>query len=180
MATKQRPAKGEWAKFKEDRARLEREKEIRGRRAPIYDASPSAPEKAVEAPQRTTRYWIGVRDGSPRDYITLGNVCFPKYTEKVSDPEDGGLVTERTLVRGDVVDLRPEQVRVALERGRDLVVRGRGSASAPPLVLSSRNTSFHSMEADVPLGRYVFMIPIKEAAKLGYDWRDQAEPEPML
>ncbi len=175
-----RPPLNEWKKFKEDKARLDREEEIKKHRAPIYDANPAAPEKPAVTPEKTTRYWIGVRDGSPRDYITLGNVCFPKYTEIVKDPEDGGLVTERTLVRGETIDLRPEQVKVAIAAGKSLIVRRRGSASSPPLVLSSKRVGFFPLETDIPLGRYVFMVTIKEAAKLSYDWRESAEPEPML
>ena len=120
-------------------------------------------------------FWCGTFDDSPRQNIVLAGVLFPKTSEIVWDTP-GSYRTKRATNRGIVVYLTDETVERVKEAAIGKVVRREGSFQS---VRSMKDGRYKPHTGDVPIGHFVYMVPMDEAQESGPFWRD-SEPVPLI
>ena len=107
-------------------------------------------------------YHIGTLEGCPLQNVTVGGVCFPRYTEEVSHNEDSN-VTTRSRRNGDIVPLSDSQRDFILKRMGSRVVRWNGSRTRGR-VITVESERFNPNKYDDLLSNYLFMREVPNTA----------------
>ena len=132
------------------------------------------PEMEPPAPV-TRRYWLGTTSDSPLQNIVLCGVSFPRYSQEIPLNKDGEVDKAKPVVRGMRVQLTDDQVEAI--KAAAVRVRVRRSGSSASLVSSGSDKYRRRPGNDLPVGRYLFMLPIKSTMPV--DW-DRRTPPPMI
>lgn len=105
------------------------------------------------------KYWIGLIDGAPFDYIGVGGITFHKRTEDVSDQPDSSGQTIRIPRKGQIVPLSDAIVeRIKRAAARKVVRR-----NAPrPMTFSLDDPRYIRDASDTPISRYIYMQQMPE------------------
>lgn len=154
-----------------------------------------------EAPP-ARRYWVGVRTSAPFDNVTKGGITFLKFKGVLPMSDAGRIDLALPHERGDVVEITDQQLALVKKRVANMVIRtGRATEVrkdaignnvavertivAGRVTLDSvvhvgpekgRTVNYRPEERDVPLGHYLYMVPVYE--RMPTNWRTE-EPEPM-
>jgi len=134
----------------------------------------------VEAAARR-RYWLGIVPDGPMDHDSRGGIEFQKFDRYPEWDEKGALLNADQVLRGKILELTDQQVALIKERVANVVLRvGSGPDGRKTIVqricLASSPTYFPD-ERDVPLGHYLFMLPVSDA--MPTNWRESI-PRPMV
>lgn len=129
---------------------------------------------------RRMEFWIGTLAKCPFQNLTVAGQTFHRYTEKVEHP-DGSLRTKRTPRNGAVVALDEAQVKLLRERIDASVIRPNGRN---PILINRDAETFNPMrayqprEGDTPLGEFIYMVPVDEAATVtnNHQWWESEPP----
>jgi hypothetical protein len=110
-------------------------------------------------PKEDTEYFLCLKPGTPYASISAGGLNFQKVTEKVSQDEDGETVRDRKS--GLIHSVTPEQVHKVLDYCRNNVIRW-NKGGTYGRIYSRIGRKFKATNRDVPVGKYLIMVPIKE------------------
>ena len=118
-------------------------------------------------------YWCGVTKDAPRQFFTLGGICFPKTIGEIRD--DGTKqVCHQDVYDGQIHRLTDTQVALIKEHAANKVVRNHRSEVVRELnrethvydgkLLSkngSRMSPYDPQPGDIPLGCFVYMVRVR-------------------
>jgi len=137
----------------------------------------------------TRRYWVGVLLSAPIESCSRGGVSFSKRVGKIEYEIDGSIRNPDAVRLGDVVELTEAQKKVALQRIASTVVRTIRNPEGRPTQVQFIATKWidasgawvpdyrhDPMPGDVPLGAYIYMVPVAEGAHVP---REYGAPLPL-
>lgn len=144
------------------------------------DALRIKPEQMAAKPRiATRRYWIGIHPDAPFSHDSRGGVGMTKYRGKVEYDEEGKPSNPDATRLGDILELTPPQVDVLLERIGAMVVRP-GTSTPGDRVAARKLTRLGSQyepdPRDIPLGRFIYVKPLKSEELVARDCRDSVPP----
>jgi len=103
---------------------------------------------------------IGLNDDCPFQYLTIGGISVPKWTQTVSGK---GVRTKRDKVRGVVMDLTPEQIERIKAGAANKVIRStRGKRARHMLWAKDFKGYKHNPETDRDVSSFVYIRPTRE------------------
>ena len=103
---------------------------------------------------------VGLNPDCPISCVHLAGIEFPMVTQRV---EGYGTDTKRTEIRGVVLDLDDEQVAAAKAALARKWVRSTTGRAARSYLVDSKTPGWRPFpDKDVPLSRYVYMVPANE------------------
>lgn len=157
----------------------------------------SAPPSSLEI--GAVAYWCGTFSDAPVQNVLLGGISFPRFTERIVQPE-GSLVTKRFPQFGAVQYLTPAQIEKIKEATRNRAVRWAGSQEVYREIVMTeqglvtyertkprtgwvvmRDGRYRPHVMDEPLGRYVYCLPVEDAARtMGAHWQSGDAAPPSL
>ncbi len=120
----------------------------------------------------TAVFWIGVISECPYGVVHLNAMDFPRETEEVRQDEDSG-TTQRIPRKGKIVTLELSRIERIKEAVLSKVIRKVG---ARPLLLTKKAAHYRPSSNDIPLAKFVYMIPIKEVMPPNFR---ESDPETM-
>ena len=119
------------------------------------------------------KYFIGTQENSPLQNITVGGICFHRYTESVSVEESGETLRNRQL--GQIITLKDKQVEKIKKSAAEKFIRSNRIGRNPKIV--SKDGRYEADDFDQPVGKFVYMVDIEEAAKAqGAMWMNAKHP----
>ena len=116
-------------------------------------------------------FWIGVIEECPYGVVHLNAMDFPRETEEVRQDEAG--ITQRIPQKGKIVTLELSRIDRIKEAVLSKVIRKVG---ARPLLLTKNASHYRPSSNDIPLAKYVYMIPIKDVMPPNFR---ESDPETM-
>jgi len=121
--------------------------------------------KAYEVEAETeAKYLVGITDDAPFHVVYVSGMDFPRMEETVTVSDDG--TTSRIPHQGKVISMSETQLETAKSAIARRYVRKRGSSA---IIHDLEEPRFRAREGDVPLGRYLYMIPVNE--NMPSNWR---------
>ena len=102
-------------------------------------------------------FWIGVIEKCPYGVVHLNAMDFPRETEEVRQDEAG--TTQRIPQKGKIVTLELSRIDLIKKAVMSKVIRKVG---ARPLLLTTKATYYRPNASDIPLAKFVYMIPVRE------------------
>ena len=124
----------------------------------------------VEA-ETEAKYLVGITDDAPFHVVYVSGMDFPRMEETVTVSDDG--TTSRIPHQGKVISMSDTQLETAKNAIARRYVRKRGSSA---IIHDLEEPRFKARQGDIPLGRYLYMIPVGE--NMPSNWRT-ATHEPM-
>jgi len=158
---------------------VEKSKTTTSGRTSSGDPTGLVPEKLtlhgsrVQEPEVRTPYWIGTTDDCPRQTVHAGGFDFPRALGKLTD-ERGEPATG--LLRGRIVQMTAEEVKLVKQRIAERVVRSGGARRDVLSIRGSVDRPYRPRAGDEPLAKFVYMIRL--GSDLPYNWRE-LPPETM-
>lgn len=132
----------------------------------------------TEGPIGTRLYWLGTLDQSPVDVVHLGGVAFQRTTDRMVHVLGERLPRKYTR-RGSLVHLTDVQIEAIKQNARTKLVRTTGKRAVVIQINSARSQVRYP--SDEPIGSYVYLLLVEDAAQLlGPGWHDAGTPPPMI
>lgn len=116
------------------------------------------------------RYWVGLKDGAPRETIQFGGIAFPRttYTER-PNPEKDGVRTYDVPRDGDYLDLYEDDLQRLLAARGKKVARFVSAQSGMWRIYDKGTLGYRSMPNDKPLEEFLLLRRLRDTGIEGRD-----------
>jgi len=140
---------------------------------PIVEKVDTYPVKVlVKSPKElaTSLYWVGTRDDSPHEMVSVAGIMFQRETDPPREGRDGEQYRER--LRGGLARLTAAQVELIKKKVVKKVYQGK-------FLRNTDDVHFVPTGSEIPLARYLYMVRVQDRMPPNFrDPRSEA-PEAM-